>query len=73
VVKVALGLVAFAIKLWLGLLFYAVNAVYFWREIRGGTIGDHERVGAAKAATPRHRPHARIGGSIPPAPTNSRH
>jgi cation:H+ antiporter len=34
VVKVALGLVAFAIKPWLGLLFFAAYAVYFWREIR---------------------------------------
>jgi cation:H+ antiporter len=42
VVKVALGLVAFAIKPWLGLLFFAVYAVYFWREIRGGTSGDHD-------------------------------
>lgn len=35
VVKVSLGLVAFAIKPWLGLLFFATYAVYFWREIRG--------------------------------------
>jgi cation:H+ antiporter len=42
VVKVALGLVAFAIKPWLGLLFFAVYGVYFWREIRGGTSGDHD-------------------------------
>jgi cation:H+ antiporter len=35
VVKVALGLVAFAVKPWLGLLFFATYAVYFWREIRG--------------------------------------
>ena len=39
VVKVALGLVAFAIKPWLGLLFFAAYAVYFWREMRGG--GEH--------------------------------
>lgn len=36
VVKVALGLVAFAFKPTLGLLFFAAYAVYFWREIRGG-------------------------------------
>ncbi|MGH4023786.1 MAG: sodium:calcium antiporter, partial [Pseudonocardiaceae bacterium] len=36
VVKVALGLVAFALKPWLGLLFLAAYAVYFWREIQGG-------------------------------------
>jgi cation:H+ antiporter len=39
-VKVILGLVAFAIKPWLGLLFFAAYAVYFWREIRGGG-GEH--------------------------------
>ncbi|MGH3969445.1 MAG: sodium:calcium antiporter, partial [Mycobacterium sp.] len=42
VVKVALGLVAFAIKPWLGLLFFAVYAVYFWREIRGSHAGEQE-------------------------------
>jgi cation:H+ antiporter len=42
-VKVALGLVAFAIKPWLGLVFFAVYGVYFWREIRGGTSGDHDQ------------------------------
>ena len=41
VVKVALGLVAFAFKPWLGLLFFAAYAVYFWREIRGGGGGEH--------------------------------
>lgn len=41
VVKVALGLVAFAYKPWLGLLFFAAYAVYFWRELRdGGEQGD---------------------------------
>jgi cation:H+ antiporter len=43
VVKVALGLVAFAIKPWLGLLFFAAYAVYFWREIRSdGGDGEGE-------------------------------
>ncbi len=41
-VKVTLGLTAFAIKPWLGLLFFAAYGVYFWREIRGGTVGDHD-------------------------------
>ncbi len=40
VVKVALGLVAFAVKPWLGVLFFAIYGVYFWREIRGGQDGD---------------------------------
>ena len=34
-VKVTLGLVAFTIKPWFGLLFFAVYVVYFWREMRG--------------------------------------
>lgn len=36
-VKVGLGLVAFAVKPWLGLLFLAAYAVYFARELRGST------------------------------------
>lgn len=40
VVKVGLGLVAFAIKPWLGLLFFAVYGGYFWRELR--SAGSHE-------------------------------
>ena len=35
VVKVALGLVAFAVKPWLGLVFFLVYGVYFWREMSG--------------------------------------
>lgn len=41
VVKVTLGLVAFAFKPTLGLLFFAAYAVYFWREIRSGDQGGH--------------------------------
>ncbi len=36
VVKVGLGLLAFAVKPWLGLAFFAAYGVYFWREIRAG-------------------------------------
>jgi cation:H+ antiporter len=36
-VKVALGLVAFSFKPVLGLFFFAVYAVYFWRELSGGS------------------------------------
>jgi cation:H+ antiporter len=53
VVKVALGLVAFAIKPWLGLLFFAVYGVYFWREIRGGHSSDHEEELAPLRLQPR--------------------
>jgi cation:H+ antiporter len=41
VVKVSLGLVAFAFKPALGVLFLAAYAVYFWREMRGGA-GDEQ-------------------------------
>jgi cation:H+ antiporter len=40
IVKVGLGLVAFAFKPALGLLFFAAYAVYFWREIRSGAGGE---------------------------------
>jgi cation:H+ antiporter len=42
VVKVALGLVAFAIKPWLGVLFLAAYAVYVWREIRESDTAPEE-------------------------------
>jgi cation:H+ antiporter len=44
VVKVALGLVAFAFKPALGVMFFAAYAVYFWREMRGGPAeeGEHD-------------------------------
>jgi cation:H+ antiporter len=44
VVKVGLGLVTFAFKPWLGLLFFAAYGVYFWRELRAEDTGD-ERLG----------------------------
>ncbi|MGW6689559.1 sodium:calcium antiporter [Streptomyces sp. NPDC054961] len=40
IVKVALGLVAFAFKPALGLLFFAAYAVYFWREIRSSKAAE---------------------------------
>jgi cation:H+ antiporter len=40
IVKVALGLMAFAIKPWLGLLFFAAYAAYFIKEIRGDGADD---------------------------------
>ncbi|GDY29810.1 sodium:calcium antiporter [Gandjariella thermophila] len=55
VVKVALGLVAFAVKPWLGLLFFAAYAVYFWREIRAESAGD-EAEALAPLLLQRRRP-----------------
>ncbi|EXF94112.1 hypothetical protein HK44_007195 [Pseudomonas fluorescens HK44] len=34
VAKIALGLVVFAYKPWLGVLFLAAYAAYFWKEMR---------------------------------------
>jgi len=42
VFKVGLGLVAFAIKPWLGLVFFAVYGLYFWREMTAGGEQDDE-------------------------------
>jgi len=40
--KIALGLVAFAFKPWLGVLFLAAYGAYFWKEMRGeGVEEDH--------------------------------
>jgi len=55
--KVALGLVAFAIKPWLGLLFFAAYGVYFWREIRGsGGPGLDEDLQALRLQRRRPQP-----------------
>jgi len=40
--KIALGLVAFAWKPWLGVLFLAAYAGYFWKEMRGGGLEEEE-------------------------------
>lgn len=42
--KVGLGLVAFTLKPWLGLLFFAAYAVYFGREMRGGESAGREEL-----------------------------
>ena len=41
--KIALGLVAFALKPWLGVVFLGAYAAYFWKEMRGeGEAEGHE-------------------------------
>jgi cation:H+ antiporter len=57
-VKVTLGLVAFAVKPWLGLLFFAAYAVYFWREIR--TTDDHDHGGSEELAPLRLQPRRAV-------------
>jgi cation:H+ antiporter len=44
VVKCTLGLVAFAFKPWLGVLFIAAYALYVWRELKGGDSAPEEEV-----------------------------
>lgn len=59
VVKVALGLVAFAYKPVLGLLFFAAYGVYFWRELRADPVearttrSTSSRCACSRAARPR--------------------
>ncbi|WP_246127400.1 sodium:calcium antiporter, partial [Amycolatopsis rhizosphaerae] len=54
-VKIGLGLVAFTIKPWLGLLFFATYAVYFWREIRSGAGEQSENEWLAPLKIQPHR------------------
>ncbi|GLQ93665.1 sodium:calcium antiporter [Dyella acidisoli] len=45
VAKCALGLIAFAFKPWLGVLFLLAYAVYVWRELKDeGAAADHEEL-----------------------------
>ena len=55
-VKVGLGLVAFAIKPWLGLLFFVAYGVYFWREIRAKDSGHDEELEPLKLQPKRESP-----------------
>ncbi|MCE9918348.1 sodium:calcium antiporter [Obesumbacterium proteus] len=44
IVKVALGLVVFTLKPWLGVLFLAAYALYVWREIRNSDTAPEEEM-----------------------------
>ncbi|MBI3437238.1 MAG: sodium:calcium antiporter [Proteobacteria bacterium] len=44
VIKLAIGVVAFAWKPWLGLFFLGAYALYFWREITGEETGEEEKL-----------------------------
>jgi cation:H+ antiporter len=50
--KIALGLVAFAFKPWLGALFLAAYGAYFWKEMRGESDLEEEALEPLKL-TPR--------------------
>jgi cation:H+ antiporter len=57
VVKVTLGLVTFAYKPWLGLLFFVAYGVYFWRELRAeGTEDKAVEVAPLRLQPCRERP-----------------
>ena len=53
--KIAIGLVAFSVKPWLGLLFFATYAVYFGHELRGGDA--EERAELEPLRLQRNRAH----------------
>ena len=57
VFKVALGLVAFAWKPWLGGLFLAAYALYVWRELKGDGVEDDSGAGIEFEPL-KLRPHA---------------
>jgi cation:H+ antiporter len=42
--KIALGLVAFSIKPWLGILFLFAYALYLWKELRGEAEGEEGEI-----------------------------
>ena len=54
VVKVGLGLVAFALKPWLGVLFLAAYAMYAWREIRHDDGVPEEEILESLKLRPQH-------------------
>jgi cation:H+ antiporter len=56
VVKLALGLVAFSIKPWLGILFFAVYGAYFVREMRQKDDGPAEDLAPLKLQRRRAAP-----------------
>ena len=56
--KIGLGLVAFAFKPWLGLLFLGAYALYLWRELEGGKIPIVEPLA-------RTHPPGRAGAACP--------
>jgi len=56
VVQVALGLLAFSFKPWLGVVFFAVYAVYFWRELSGGGAASAEDLEPLKLQPRRDTP-----------------
>jgi cation:H+ antiporter len=51
--KIALGLVAFAFKPWLGVLFLGAYAAYFWKEMRGEVEAVEHELERLKLS-PRH-------------------
>ena len=58
VAKLALGLVVFAFKPWLGLAFLAAYAAYAWKEMRGGPSEEEGELEPLKLTPKAETPHA---------------
>jgi cation:H+ antiporter len=56
VVKIGVGLIAFAWKPWLGVVFLGAYAAYFWSEIRSKTSDDEGEIGPLKLTPKRAVP-----------------
>ena len=54
--KIALGVVAFTLKPWLGALFIAAYGLYFWKEMRGGGLEEEEGLEPLKIMPKRDEP-----------------
>jgi cation:H+ antiporter len=62
-VKLAVGLVAFTFKPWLGVAFLAAYALYFWREMRGDD-GDEIEDALEPLILAKHRPDPPLSLSL---------
>lgn len=61
--KITLGLIVFAFKPWLGVLFLGAYAAYFWKEMRGEDIGEATELEPLKLTPRRATPTAWAAGA----------
>lgn len=62
-VKITLGLVVFSYKPWLGALFLAAYAFYFWKEMGGEQVEEEGELEPLKFQPRRDTPHAWAAGA----------